>query len=276
MIIAAVLLRGSYAANAQGLSVNTTGAAADASAMLDISSTSKGMLTPRMTTAQRTAISSPATGLLVYQTDGTAGFYFYNGAAWISLNTYSTAGGDLTGTYPSPTLVASGVTAGTYGSSTAIPVLTIDAKGRATTAATATVPLFFTTSFTYNSGTSGNNRWYYPLGGSYAGGSPRANAQCQVPFAFTVTSMEIVIAVTTYGSGNILPEVTLYDGNSATTMDYTWTTALTAAGTYTSGTITPTAVAIAAGDLLSIGYKDVDGGSNSCTENVMVTFYGHY
>ena len=41
------------------------------------------------------------------------------------------ASGDLTGTYPSPTLVAAG-TAGTYGSSTAVPVLTTDAQGRVT------------------------------------------------------------------------------------------------------------------------------------------------
>ena len=67
---------------AQGLSVNATGSAADTSAMLDVSSTSKGMLVPRMTTAQRNAIALPATGLMIYQTDGTAGFYYYTGSAW--------------------------------------------------------------------------------------------------------------------------------------------------------------------------------------------------
>jgi hypothetical protein len=46
-----------------------------ASALLDISSTTKGLLAPRMTSAQRTAIASPAAGLLVYQTDGTEGLY---------------------------------------------------------------------------------------------------------------------------------------------------------------------------------------------------------
>lgn len=43
------------------------------------------------------------------------------------------AGGDLTGTYPSPTLVTSGVTAATYGSATQVPVFAVDAKGRITT-----------------------------------------------------------------------------------------------------------------------------------------------
>ena len=52
----------------------------DASAQLDITSTTRGLLIPRMTLAQRTAIGSPATGLLVYQTDGTAGVYVYQGA----------------------------------------------------------------------------------------------------------------------------------------------------------------------------------------------------
>lgn len=54
-----------------------------ASSRLDVSSTTKGFLPPRMTSAQRTAISSPAAGLMVYQTDGTAGLYYYNGSAWI-------------------------------------------------------------------------------------------------------------------------------------------------------------------------------------------------
>ncbi|RAK69958.1 hypothetical protein DLM85_03640 [Hymenobacter edaphi] len=47
--------------------------------MLDVSSTTKGLLPPRMTQAQRTAITSPATGLVVYQTDGTPGLYCNNG-----------------------------------------------------------------------------------------------------------------------------------------------------------------------------------------------------
>ena len=66
-------------------SINSTGAAPATSAMLDVSATDKGMLVPRMTSAQRTAIASPASGLLVFDTD-TGGFWFYNGTIWTDLS----------------------------------------------------------------------------------------------------------------------------------------------------------------------------------------------
>ena len=46
----------------------------NASSLLEIKSTTQGMLIPRMTIAQRNAIASPATGLLIYQTNSTPGF----------------------------------------------------------------------------------------------------------------------------------------------------------------------------------------------------------
>ncbi|HVF81636.1 MAG TPA: hypothetical protein VM884_06865 [Flavisolibacter sp.] len=61
----------------------------EASAVLDVSSTSKGLLIPRMTIAQRTALALPAKGLLVYQTETPEGFYYNAGTPaspnWILL-----------------------------------------------------------------------------------------------------------------------------------------------------------------------------------------------
>jgi len=91
----------SAGAFAQNVGINSDGSAPDASAMLDVSSTTSGLLAPRMTEAQRTAISSPATGLLVYQIDGTAGYYYYNGSAWILIGNaadstqWTTSGSDI-------------------------------------------------------------------------------------------------------------------------------------------------------------------------------------
>lgn len=56
----------------------------DPSSMLDVTSSTKGMLAPRMTTIQKEAIVTPASGLLVYDTD-LGNFCYYNGSSWITL-----------------------------------------------------------------------------------------------------------------------------------------------------------------------------------------------
>jgi hypothetical protein len=68
---------------AQNVGINVDGSNADPSSILDIKSTTQGFLTPRMLQSERNAIPSPATGLMIYQTDNTPGFYYYDGAAWI-------------------------------------------------------------------------------------------------------------------------------------------------------------------------------------------------
>jgi hypothetical protein len=62
--------------------VSTDNSTPDSSAMLDVKSTTKGMLMPRMTSALRMAIDHPVNGLMVYQTDGASGVYCYNGSVW--------------------------------------------------------------------------------------------------------------------------------------------------------------------------------------------------
>lgn len=61
-------------------------ASPNGSSLLDVTSTTKGVLIPRMTKAQRDGIVSPATGLLVYQTNNTPGFYYYSGSAWTAVS----------------------------------------------------------------------------------------------------------------------------------------------------------------------------------------------
>jgi hypothetical protein len=88
LLIVAIPASRAFAQN--GVKIAATSATADASAMLDVASTTKGVLIPRMLAAQRTAISSPASGLLVYQTDGTPGFYYNAGTptspTWVILS----------------------------------------------------------------------------------------------------------------------------------------------------------------------------------------------
>jgi hypothetical protein len=78
--------------NAQNVAINNDGTSAATSAMLDVKSTTKGMLMPRMTSAQRTAITSPALGLMVFDTD-TKTLWVYDGSSWKNLYT---SGGALT------------------------------------------------------------------------------------------------------------------------------------------------------------------------------------
>src|SRR5688572_17746817 len=108
-IIAAILiLIASLPVLAQNVGINATGTTPDASSMLDVSSSSKGLLVPRVAlTATNAAgpITSPATSLLVYNTAtaGSApnnvvpGYYYWNGTTWIIFSTASTTAWTLTG-----------------------------------------------------------------------------------------------------------------------------------------------------------------------------------
>ena len=70
-------------------------------ALLDINSTNKGVLFPRMTKSQREAISNPVIGLLVYQTDNSKGLYEYNGSSWTTVGSTLSNGKLSTAASPS-------------------------------------------------------------------------------------------------------------------------------------------------------------------------------
>jgi len=85
-----------------GASINTTGTAADASAILDVSSTSQGMLVPRLAltaTTDPSPITNPANSLIVYNTattgDVTPGFYYWEGSKWVQLSSAASLNADL-------------------------------------------------------------------------------------------------------------------------------------------------------------------------------------
>ena len=71
--------------NAMAQSVGVGATVPDASAALDVTSTTRGLLLPRMTATQRAAIPNSVQGLFVFQTDGTPGLYYYVGNSWVNV-----------------------------------------------------------------------------------------------------------------------------------------------------------------------------------------------
>ncbi|MEO7313246.1 MAG: hypothetical protein ABIX01_22865 [Chitinophagaceae bacterium] len=105
-----------------GVAINDDATPADASSMLDVKSNTKGLLTPRMTTAERQAIVLAATGLLVFDTDSLT-FWFFNGAGWIELG-----GGGLGGYWIGNGADISNSNAGNVGIGTASPLAPLHIK----------------------------------------------------------------------------------------------------------------------------------------------------
>jgi hypothetical protein len=140
--IAIVIYFTCFAFSQGNVGINNDNSSPDASAMLDVKSTSKGLLIPRMTTVQKNLISSPANGLLVFDSD-TNSFWFFNAntSSWVELKpdvplsagpgisiagatisntgdinpadditTATNAGGDLSGTFSNLQIAANAVT----------------------------------------------------------------------------------------------------------------------------------------------------------------------
>ncbi|MFY0602118.1 MAG: YHYH protein [Cyclobacteriaceae bacterium] len=80
-LLLAFCLMAGMIAQAQNVGINEDNSDPDASAILDLKSTTKGFLAPRMATSDREAISSPAEGLIVFDTNFQA-LWFFNGTVW--------------------------------------------------------------------------------------------------------------------------------------------------------------------------------------------------
>jgi hypothetical protein len=78
-----ILLIVAVSLKAQNVAINSTGISANTSSILDVQSTTKGLLLPRMSKAQRLAIINPANGLVVYQNSpDSLGLYYYDTPRW--------------------------------------------------------------------------------------------------------------------------------------------------------------------------------------------------
>jgi hypothetical protein len=92
-----LILITNFSAHGQSMGISSTSITPDASSILELRTTSKGLLIPRMTTTQRDAIGSPATGLVIYNTS-TNQVNFYNGVVWTAVASGSTGVSSVTGT----------------------------------------------------------------------------------------------------------------------------------------------------------------------------------
>ncbi len=125
---------------AQNVGINETGALPAGSAMLDVSATNKGVLVPRLSRAQKFLIPAPSNGLLIYQTDDTVGFWYYEQNKWVPMMRSLTFGAGLTGGFiqgkGSVDLKKTGVVTGTYGKVNEFPIVSINDYGQVTLVST--------------------------------------------------------------------------------------------------------------------------------------------
>jgi len=237
LAVAAGLMMSAQYAGAQGMAVNTTGAAAAASSMLDITSTTKGILIPRMTAAQMSpGITSPATGLMVYNTDANA-FYYYNGTSWNAVGSGTVT--QMTSGNMSPIFTTSVAT------NTTTPALSFTLSSAAAhkflgnSTGSSAAPTY--TAVDLGADVTGN----LPVGNLNGGSGASANTFWQGNGNWSSVDLSTAdvtgnLGVSHLNSGTGASATTFWSGNGANgawAVPFTLTTTGTGAATFTSGTL---------------------------------------
>ena len=93
-LLSILLIVQSLCSIAQNVGIGADSFMPDASAVLELRSTTSGLLIPRMTESERDLIGSPAAGLMIYQKNNSPGFYYYNGFTWVPFGGASDNFGD--------------------------------------------------------------------------------------------------------------------------------------------------------------------------------------
>ena len=138
-ILAAIILVLVFSANAfsqsPGIAINTNGSTPHASAMLDVSSTTKGFLPPRMTNTQKSAIATPLAGMIIWCSDcGSLGeLQIYNGTSWTNF-----VGGAPSASKPDAPTIGTAAVSGVSGTATVTFTTPASNGGSAITSYTAT------------------------------------------------------------------------------------------------------------------------------------------
>ena len=166
-----------------------------------------------------------------------------------------TAGGDLTGTYPNPTLTTTGVSAGTYGDGTHVPQIAVDAKGRITTMGVVTLTPA-PASFATITGTATYSQLpvevqQLPISFPFSG-KPAASAVVNVPMPMAVTVPASLAGAVVYDStkttSNAVFTVNKISGGSTTALG----TVTVTSSSNTSCTLAGAGGSLAVGDTLQV------------------------
>lgn len=167
-----------------------------ASSILDVTSTSKGLLMPRMTTVQRDAIASPATGLFVFNTT-TNNLNMFNGVIWYEFTTTATQG--LVATIDTAGATTSGtLTAGSAASSVSTSFNYTGGNGKPypTQSYSSTGVTGLTATLTAGTMANGNGSLSYTITGTPSGSGTAT-------FTITVGGQTSTFSVTVYAVGSI-------------------------------------------------------------------------